>query len=74
MPVVEQVVEKHLLPKCGFDIDTRIFGGKRSSIGDFPWLALLRYSKRESQNENSLRNECLKNQLFFDFSWIFAKF
>lgn len=53
MPVVEQVVEKHLLPKCGFDIDTRIFGGKRSSIGDFPWLALLRYSKRESQNENS---------------------
>lgn len=51
VPVVEQVIEKNLLPKCGFDVDNRIFGGKRSSIGDFAWLALLRYSKRESYIE-----------------------
>lgn len=36
-----------LLPKCNFDLDNRIFGGTKSSINDFGWLALLRYSKRK---------------------------
>lgn len=50
VPVVEEVVEKSLLPKCGFDVDNRIFGGKKSSIGDFAWLALLRYTSRGKNN------------------------
>jgi hypothetical protein len=36
------------LTKCGFDLDNRIFGGTKSNINDFNWLALLRYAKRKS--------------------------
>jgi Regulatory CLIP domain of proteinases len=36
---------KSLLPKCTFDLNNRIFGGVRSSISDFGFLVLLRYSK-----------------------------
>ncbi|KAL7023213.1 hypothetical protein ACKWTF_012517 [Chironomus riparius] len=33
------------LTKCGFDLDNRIFGGTKSNINEFNWLALLRYAK-----------------------------
>lgn len=45
MTTTEKSLPGNLLPKCGFDLDNRIIGGKSSSIGDFAWLALLRYSK-----------------------------
>lgn len=35
------------LTKCGFDLDNRIFGGIKSNINEFNWLALLRYAKRK---------------------------
>ena len=35
------------LTKCGFDLDNRIFGGTKSNINEFNWLALLRYAKRK---------------------------
>ncbi|KAG5670590.1 hypothetical protein PVAND_000841 [Polypedilum vanderplanki] len=34
-----------LLPKCGLTLDNRIFGGTKSSINEFGWLALLRYTR-----------------------------
>lgn len=43
----EKGLPGNLLPKCGFDLDNRIFGGKATNIGDFAWLALLRYSRRK---------------------------
>lgn len=41
---------KSLLPKppvCGVDAEDRIFGGTRTGISEFPWFALLKYSKRK---------------------------
>lgn len=43
-----------LLPKpgmridaCGLDASDRLFGGNGTSIDEFPWMALLKYSKRK---------------------------
>lgn len=40
-----------LLPQpgvCGIANDDRIYGGERTKIDEFPWMALLKYVKRES--------------------------
>lgn len=45
-----QTVTQSLLPKppsCGVDVEDRIFGGTQTTIFEFPWFALLKYSKRE---------------------------
>lgn len=34
-------------PTCGSDIEDRIFGGTKTSIYEFPWFALLKYSRRK---------------------------
>lgn len=37
-----------LLPAdCGKDLSQRIFGGERTDIDEFPWMALLEYSTRK---------------------------
>lgn len=43
-----------LLPSdCGRDLTQRIVGGERTELGEFPWMALLEYQKREFwQKEN----------------------
>lgn len=46
---------KSLLPRpgvCGVDLEDRIFGGTKTSVTEFPWLALLKYSKRELHLHN----------------------
>jgi hypothetical protein len=43
----EKSLPGNLLPNCGFDLDNRIFGGKAAGIGEFAWLALLRYARRK---------------------------
>lgn len=45
-----QNVVQSLLPKppnCGVDVEDRIFGGTKTMIDEFPWFALLKYSKRK---------------------------
>lgn len=40
-----------LLPKpgvCGFDASDRIFGGERTKIDEYPWMARLQYTKRKT--------------------------
>lgn len=40
-----------LLPKpgvCGSDASDRIFGGERTKIDEYPWMALLQYTKRKT--------------------------
>lgn len=44
------VLPKSVLPKpptCGNDLEDRIFGGTKTSIFEFPWFALLKYSRRK---------------------------
>lgn len=37
-----------LLPNdCGRDLSQRILGGNRTELGEFPWMTLLEYQKRE---------------------------
>lgn len=47
--IPQQQMNESLLPKpgaCGlFNFGNRIFGGNETSIEDFPWIALLEYSK-----------------------------
>lgn len=33
---------------CGIDSSDRIYGGNVTKIDEYPWLALLEYTKRES--------------------------
>lgn len=45
-----------LLPKpgvCGFDASDRIFGGERTKIDEYPWMALLQYTKRKIYSSHS---------------------
>lgn len=38
-----------LLPQpgvCGSDTSDRIYGGEKTDLGEYPWMALLEYSKR----------------------------
>lgn len=40
-----------LLPRpgeCGIDAQDRIYGGNETKIDEYPWMALLQYSKRKS--------------------------
>lgn len=42
---------KSLLPKpgeCGIDAENRIYGGNATFIDEYPWMALLQYSKRKN--------------------------
>lgn len=34
-------------PGCGVDAENRIYGGTTTNVFEFPWLALLKYSKRK---------------------------
>lgn len=34
---------------CGADTQDRIYGGEKTAIDEFPWMALLEYSKRQLQ-------------------------
>ena len=46
-----------LLPRigvCGFDASDRIFGGERTKIDEYPWMALLQYSKRKKFSFHNL--------------------
>ena len=41
--------QKSLLPKpgdCGIDAENRIYGGNRTNLDEYPWMALLQYLKR----------------------------
>jgi hypothetical protein len=43
-------VTTSLLPKppnCGVDAENRIFGGTTTELSEFPWFALLKYTRRE---------------------------
>lgn len=46
-----------LLPKpgvCGFDASDRIFGGERTKLDEYPWMALLQYTKRKTSSSSQL--------------------
>lgn len=43
--VTQSNLPKH--PECGTTVEDRIFGGTKTSIFEFPWFALLKYSKRK---------------------------
>lgn len=51
VPTVPKTVNNtHLLPsthQCGPLLDNRILGGKRTKIYEYPWLALIEYTKRK---------------------------
>lgn len=34
-------------PVCGVDAENRIYGGTTTNVFEFPWLALLKYTKRK---------------------------
>lgn len=34
-------------PVCGVDAENRIYGGTSTNVFEFPWLALLKYTKRK---------------------------
>lgn len=38
---------------CGRDLSVRIIGGERTSLDEFPWMALLEYEKRKYLNKIS---------------------
>lgn len=45
-----QPVPNELLPEpgvCGIDTSNRIYGGEVTKLDEFPWMALIEYSKRE---------------------------
>lgn len=49
-PVPTAVPRNSTLPKpgegqCGFDTNNRIHGGEATKIDEYPWLALLQYTK-----------------------------
>lgn len=35
--------------QCGTQLKERIVGGQQTNIQDFPWMALIQYSKRNIQ-------------------------
>lgn len=49
-PVAPVAPGKSLLPKpgeCGIDAENRIYGGNQTFVDEYPWMALLQYSKRK---------------------------
>lgn len=51
IPTTEQKVDNsHLLPttrQCGISYDNRIIGGTSTNIDEYPWAALIEYTKRK---------------------------
>lgn len=48
------LADNPLLPSdCGQDLSQRIVGGERTELGEFPWMALLEYQKREWKENKS---------------------
>ena len=50
VPVTQPPQRSPLLPKpgeCGIDAENRIYGGNRTNLDEYPWMALLQYSKRK---------------------------
>lgn len=46
-PMINLASNPHLPNVCGRDLSQRIFGGERTELDEFPWMALLEYQKRE---------------------------
>lgn len=40
-------VPGHRNGECGFDIVEKIYGGNKTKIDEFPWMALIQFTKRE---------------------------
>lgn len=58
-PQNRRIESPKLLPKapaCGVSLDDRIIGGSKTTITEFPWFALLKFTRRKKKTFSCLKS------------------